>query len=99
MPQPPERHKNPARKETRRSGPRSGLGVTYLVLKLDDGCWVVTRGGVTTGAFAWDKSMAIGQAYAAASQEAASTDLKVAVYSVQNGKRTKEWESQRDREL
>jgi hypothetical protein len=72
---------------------RGALGVIYLVIKLDDGRWVVSRGGVTIGAFAWDKSTAIGQACAAASSEAASTDLKVAVYSEQAGKRTKEWES------
>jgi hypothetical protein len=70
------------------------LAVTYLVEQdPKDGRWNVSRGGAPTGAFARDKSTAIGQAYQAASREAATSDIKVMVYSVQAGKRTKEWES------
>lgn len=70
------------------------LGITYLVEQdPKDGRWNITRGGVPTGAFARDKATAIGQAYHAASQEAHSTNLKVTVWSIQNGKHTKEWDS------
>jgi hypothetical protein len=67
--------------------------ITYLVEQDHDGRWNVTRGGAPTGAFARDKTTAIGQAYAAATREAATTNLKVIVYSVQADNCTTEWES------
>jgi len=67
------------------------LSVTYEVQQDANGRWNVLRDGAPTGAFARDKSTAIGQAYAAATRETAESNLKVTVYSVQNGKRTKEW--------
>jgi hypothetical protein len=66
--------------------------ITYLVtLDGDARRWTVTRQGVATGGFARDKSTAIGLAYREASLEQAGTDLDVTVWSVQNGKRQKEW--------
>jgi hypothetical protein len=74
--------------------PKSTLAVSYWVERDEkDGRWNVSRGGVPTGAFAQDKSTAIGQAYQAASREANDSNLKVTVWSAQNGKRLKEWES------
>jgi hypothetical protein len=93
MAEPPDRRKNPARKGTRRAAPRGNLGVIYLVEEDADSRWKVSRGGVPTGAFASKKDTAIGQAYAVATLEAKRSDLKVTVYSVEDGKRTKEWES------
>jgi hypothetical protein len=74
--------------------PKGTLELSYLVAQdPEGGRWNVSRGGVPTGAFARDKSTAIGQAYQAASKEAHGTTLKVTVWSIQNGKRLKEWES------
>jgi hypothetical protein len=75
--------------------PKRKVAVTYLV-EHDPGTdrWDVSRDGAPTGAFAKDKPTAIGQAYQAASNEAASTKQKVAVFSLQARKRKKEWESQ-----
>ncbi len=70
----------------------STLAMIYLVEQDPrDGRWNITRGGKPTGGFARDKSTAIGLAYADASREAHETNLKVEVWSVQGGKRTKEW--------
>lgn len=79
-----ERRKNPARKKA--------AAITYLV-ELDGltNRWNVIRNGVATGAFAREKSTAIGQAYHAASLEQAGTELDVTVWSMQGGKRKKEW--------
>jgi hypothetical protein len=76
--------KNPARKKT--------SSIVYLV-ELDPltNRWNVTRDRVATGAFARDRSTAVGQAYRAASLEQAGTTLDVAVWSVQGGTRKKEW--------
>jgi hypothetical protein len=81
---PPDRRKNPSRKKA--------AGIVYLV-ELDKvaGRWNVMRDGVAIGAFARDKSTAVGQAYHAASREHSETTLPVAVWSVQDGKRKKEW--------
>lgn len=80
----PERRKNPARKKT--------SPIIYLV-ELDPltNRWNVTRDGVPTGAFARERSTAVGQAYHAASLEQAGTALDVTVWSVQGGERKKEW--------
>lgn len=79
-----ERQKNPARERSD--------DVEYLVTLDPDGRrWTVTRVDKPTGAFARDKSTAIGLAYREASQEMADTGKKISVWSVQNGKRTKEW--------
>jgi hypothetical protein len=70
----------------------STLAVIYWVEQDPvDGRWNVKRGGVPTGAFALDKATVIGQGYQAASGEANTSNLKVTVYSVQNGKRLTEW--------
>lgn len=72
--------------------PKPTLGVTYLVEHdPETGRWNVSRGGKQTGAFARSKSTAIGNATGTASLEAHQTNMRVAVYSVENGKRTKEW--------
>jgi hypothetical protein len=78
-----DRRKNPARKKE--------AGVTYLVEQDDGGRWNVTRDNIATGAFARDKSTAVGLAYQAASSEMAKTAGKIAVWSIQGSKRTKEW--------
>ena len=79
-----ERRKNPARKRTEE--------VEYLVtLDLDGGRWTVSCGGQPTGGFARDKSTAVGLAYREASREMTETGNKVSVWSVHDGKRTKEW--------
>ena len=79
-----ERRKNPARKRP--------TGIEYLVTLDPDGKrWNVTRDGEPTGGFARDKSTAIGLAYREASAELASTGGQLSVWSVQHGKRTKEW--------
>jgi hypothetical protein len=83
-PEPPDRRKNPARKKA--------SAIIYLVEQDEaGGRWNVTRNGVPTGAFARDKGTAIGQAYQAASLEQAGTAVQVTVWSVLDGKRTKEW--------
>ena len=80
-----DRRKNPARK-------RSDDEVEYLVTLDPDGRrWTVTRGDQPTGGFAQDKSTAIGLAYREASREMAETGHTISVWSVQAGKRTKEW--------
>jgi hypothetical protein len=82
-PEPPGR-KNPASKRTE--------VVEYLVTLDPDGRrWTVTREEQPTGAFARDKSTAVGLAYREASREMAETGHKISVWSVQGGKRTKEW--------
>jgi hypothetical protein len=69
------------------------LAVLYSVEQdQNDGRWNILRGGAPTGAYARDKSTAIGLALQSASREA-NADLKTAVFSVENRKRTKEWES------
>jgi len=79
-----ERRKNPARKRP--------IGVIYLVSQDDDGKrWTITRDDKPTGGFARDKATAIGMAYREASVELASSAIPISVWSVQNGKRTKEW--------
>jgi hypothetical protein len=78
-----ERRINPARKKE--------AGVTYLVEQDDGGRWNVTRDKVATGAFARDKSSAVGLAYQAASSEMAETAGRISVWSIQGSKRTKEW--------
>lgn len=66
--------------------------MTYLVtLDANASRWNVCRQGVKTGGFARDKSTAIGLAYREASLEQATTGNDVTVWSVQNGKRKKEW--------
>lgn len=73
-------------------GKRAPKSITYLVtLSADAQRWNVTREDVATGGFARDKSTAIGLAYREASLEQAGTDIDVTVWSVQNGKRKKEW--------
>ena len=85
-PEPPERRKNLARQRE--------TGVKYLVTLDPDGRrWTVTREDQPTGAFARDKSTAIGLAYREASREMAETGFNISVWSVQDGKRTKEWPS------
>lgn len=72
--------------------PKPTLGVTYLVVHDPAaGSWNIMRGGKPTGAFARSKSTAIGNATGAASLEAHQTNMRVAVYSIEDGKRTKEW--------
>ena len=71
--------------------PKPIIGIIYEVRKDPDGRWMVARGDEPIGAFP-RRSAAVGQACRAARQEAATTDLKVIVYVVENGKRTKEWE-------
>ena len=79
-----ERRKNPARKKS--------SGIEYLVtLDADGKRWTVTREDAPTGGFARDKSTAIGLAYREASAELVNTGGHISVWSVQNGKRTKEW--------
>ncbi len=79
-----ERRQNPSR-------PRAD-DVEYLVtLDADGRRWTVTRGDQPTGAFALEKSTAVGLAYREASQEMAETGHRISVWSVQDGKRTKEW--------
>lgn len=79
-----ERRKNPARKRSD--------DVEYLVtLDADGRRWTVSRGDQPTGGFARDKSTAVGLAYREASREMAETGHKISVWSVQDGKRTKEW--------
>ena len=75
-----ERRKNPARKLAH--------DVEYLLTLDPDGRrWTVSREQQPTGAFARDKSTAVGLA----SREMAETGHKISVWSVQDGKRTKEW--------
>lgn len=79
-----ERRKNPARKRAD--------NVEYLVTLDDDQRrWTVTREGQATGAFAREKSTAVGLAYKEASLEMAETGHRISVWSVEGGKRTKEW--------
>jgi hypothetical protein len=79
-----ERRKNPARQRP--------SGVIFLVTLDGDGKrWTITRDDKPTGGFAQDKNTAIGLAYREASAELASTGDQVSVWSVQDGKRTKEW--------
>jgi hypothetical protein len=79
-----ERRKNPARKRSDE--------VEYLVTLDPDGRrWTVSREDQPTGGFAQDKSTAIGLAYREASREMAETGHKISVWSVKDGKRTKEW--------
>lgn len=79
-----EGRKNPSRKKA--------SAITYLV-ELDGltNRWNIIRNGVATGAFARDKSTAIGQAYHAASLEQAGTSLDISVWSFEHGKQKKEW--------
>jgi hypothetical protein len=82
--EPPDSHKNPGLKRTE--------VVEYLVTPDQDGQrWTVSREHQPTGAFARDKSTAVGLAYREASREMAETGHKISVWSVQGGKRTKEW--------
>ena len=79
---------------TNQRKPAPTLTVIYQIEQdPTDRRWNVARGGVPTGAFARDKATAIGQAYAAASKEAHDTNMNVQVWSVQGGKRVKEWQS------
>jgi hypothetical protein len=81
-----ERHQNPARKRTE--------VVEYLVTLDPNGRrWTVSREQQPTGAFAQDKSTAVGLPYREARREMAETGSKVSFWSVQDGKRTKEWPS------
>lgn len=65
--------------------------VYEVTLDADARRWTVSRDGIATGGFATDKSTAIGLAYREASLEQATTGTNVTVWSVQNGKRKKEW--------
>jgi hypothetical protein len=66
--------------------------ITYLVeIDPKNGRWNVTRNSMPIGAYSRDKGTAVGKASQAASFEQAGTSLAVAVWSVQDGKRQKEW--------
>jgi hypothetical protein len=71
------------------------LGVTYDVRQDPQrpGRWIVLRGGKPSGGFGTDMNMAINGAIGEAKQEARTTDLKIKVVLVSDGKRTVEWES------